>query len=296
MIGKVGLSTQAEFSQSHREYLLSAPPNKWMSDGMANHLFRVRHDETVSVLATGDSSVFGVGDFGDRLPSVGAGWTGRFAHDINAKRYINVARNGARARHLNESQLKAALGMRPTLVLTCIGTNDVLRGDYSPTEIEESLQNFVRRLHEIGSIAIFLGLPDPLVTAPGPLALRRILNRRVKAVNEILYRVARREDAIFIATWQLPYDRRNWHVDRMHPSPSGHQVIAQHVRRELALIRKCRDNLPIDVERSKHFETYWLMTNGLKWFLKRSIDLIPGLLWLIASDWLAGRARSQQPS
>lgn len=263
-----------------------------MSERMVERLFRVRHDESVSVLATGDSSVFGVGDHGDRLPSVGAGWTGRIAHDINARRYINVARNGARARDLNESQLKAALGMQPTLVLTCIGTNDVLRGDFSPSQIEESLQTFVRKLHEVGSITFFLGLPDPIITAPGPMALRQILSRRVKIVNEILYKIARREDAIFVATWHLPYHRRNWHVDRMHPSPQGHQEIAQHVRRELALIRKSRDIPSVEVARSKHFEAYWLMTNGLKWFLKRSVDLVPGLVWLLVSEWLARKAKN----
>jgi len=267
--------------------LFNLLPKKVVGDAMIDRLFKIRHSDSVTVIAMGDSSVFGVGDHGDRLPAVGAGWTGRVAHDIAALRFINVARNGARARDLNQSQMKAAHGMRPSLALICIGTNDVVRGDFSLHEVEENLRRCVIELHGIGTIPVFLGLPDPILTAPGPIALRRILHRRVVMINEALVRVCMANDAIFIATWHLPYHRENWHVDRMHPSPRGHQSIAHHVRTELALLRKGKEFIPIEVERSKHFETYWLMTNGLKWFLKRSVDLIPGLIWLIASDWVA---------
>jgi len=29
---------------------------------------------------------------------------------------------------------------------------------------------------------------------------------------------------------------------------------------------------------------YWLLTNGAKWFAKRSVDLIPALIWLVVSE------------
>lgn len=274
----------------------SEVPKKYISEKMLDRLLQIRHRSDVSVLALGDSSVFGVGDYGDKLPSVGAGWTGRLSNDIGAIRFINVSRNGARARDLNSSQIKAALGMEPTLALVCIGTNDVLRGDFSPEEIRENLVVFIRRLHEIGTIVVFLGLTDPMITAPGPISLRQILHRRVKLVNQILFETSTDEDAIFVATWHLPYHREHWHVDRMHPSPQGHQIIANHVRSELALLRKNRQSIEVNISRSKHFERYWLMTNGLKWFLKRSIDLIPGLIWLIASERLRVSNELEQKS
>lgn len=284
----ISTNTRGDVSLTDTQYdrRIEDLPRRVMSDAMIDRLFRIRHSDDVTVLAMGDSSVFGVGDYGDRFSAVGAGWTGRVAHDIAALRFVNVARNGARARDLHQSQMKAAVGMRPSLALICIGTNDVLRGDFSVEEIRNSLQRCIRQLREIESIPIFLGLPDPLLTAPGPLALKKILHRRVKLINQTLVRTCREEDAIFIATWHLPYQRKNWHVDRMHPSPNGHQVIAQHVRMELALLRKAKGSLPVEVNRSPNFEAYWLMTNGAKWFLKRSIDLIPGLVWLIVSDWV----------
>jgi lysophospholipase L1-like esterase len=253
------------------------------------HLLRLRKD--VRVIALGDSSVFGVGDLGDDLPFVGAGWSGRLARDIGAVAYINVAKNGARAKHLLKSQLPAALAMRPDLALFCIGTNDVLRGDFSPKEIYRALVRIVQELNAIDCVVIFLGLPNPMQTAPGPKFLRRILEERVEIVNGILNDVAKDFDARVIPTDILKNSKEYWHVDRMHPSPLGHQFIADHVRKSLFLPRVKGSRLPVDSDKSLKFELVWLMTNGSKWFLKRSIDLIPGLIWLVISDKFIKRTR-----
>jgi lysophospholipase L1-like esterase len=98
---------------------------------------KLRNNETISIVALGDSSVFGVGDVGGVIPATGAGWAGRVAHDLNSPRFLNLATNGSRARHLSKYQLPAALAFDPNLTLICIGTNDVLRGDFSPSEIEQ---------------------------------------------------------------------------------------------------------------------------------------------------------------
>ena len=123
------------------------------------------------IIAMGDSSVFGVGDHGNDIPSVGFGWTGRIAHDLKAERFVNVAKNGARARHLPTNQLPAVIAYRPHMVLICIGTNDVLRGDFSPEEIRSALETICKSAIELGSLVVLLGLPDPIRTAPGPMAL-----------------------------------------------------------------------------------------------------------------------------
>ena len=86
-------------------------------------IYALRHIPNLRVIAMGDSSVFGVGDHGDAIPSVGAGWAGRLSHDLNASRFINVAKNGSRARHLLKYQLSAAEAFNPDLVLICVGTN-----------------------------------------------------------------------------------------------------------------------------------------------------------------------------
>lgn len=267
-------------------FLKSLAANLPQTDAEAR-LSALRTRSDIRVIAMGDSSVFGVGDYGDRLPAVGAGWSGRLAHDIGAEKFINIARNGARARDLTHHQLRAALAMEPDLALICIGTNDVLRGDFSPQEIKESLQVVISSLNEQGCVVIFLLLPDPIRNSPGPLALRKILHRRVTIVNKVLRSFCREGLALSVETWHMPFKRELWHVDRMHPSPSGHQAIADHVRESIELPLRAGSSLPLRAADSKKFEMYWLMTNGLKWFAKRSIDLIPGLIWLVLSDKFA---------
>jgi len=254
----------------------------------------LRHISHPRIIALGDSSVFGVGDHGDAIPSVGAGWAGRLAHDLTAGNFINVAKNGARARHITKHQLSAAHAFRPDLALVCIGTNDVLRGDFSPEEIKNSLITVIETLSENNAVVILLGLPDPISTAPGPLALRKILSARVTLINEIYIELSERENVILVPTWdsKIAHERRMWHVDRMHPSAIGHQLIADLVRRKLALPRRSAKKLSTSINMSKKFELYWLITNGAKWFAKRSVDLVPALIWLMVSENIrASKAR-----
>ena len=254
----------------------------------------LRHISHPRIIALGDSSVFGVGDHGDAIPSVGAGWAGRLAHDLTAGNFINVAKNGARARHITKHQLNAAHAFRPDLALVCIGTNDVLRGDFSPEEIKNSLITVIETLSENNAVIILLGLPDPISTAPGPLALRKILSARVALINEIYIELSERENVILVPTWdsKIAHERRMWHVDRMHPSAIGHQLIADLVRRKLALPRRSAKKLSTSINMSKKFELYWLITNGAKWFAKRSVDLVPALIWLMVSENIrASKAR-----
>ena len=255
----------------------------------------LRHVEDMRIIALGDSSVFGVGDHGNDIPSVGFGWTGRIAHDLKAERFVNVAKNGARARHLPTNQLPAVIAYRPHMVLICIGTNDVLRGDFSPEEIRSCLETICKSAIEIGSLVVMLGLPDPIRTAPGPMALRRILSDRVIIINEILDEIAGDGLAIVVPTWnsRIAHERRMWHVDRMHPSALGHQHIADSVRRHLSLPRRSARKIPTEVNVSKKIEMYCLITNGAKWFAKRSIDLDPALIWLMISENMRKRRSSK---
>jgi lysophospholipase L1-like esterase len=255
----------------------------------------LRHVEDMRIIAMGDSSVFGVGDHGNEIPSVGFGWTGRIAHDLKAERFVNVAKNGARARHLPTNQLPAVIAYRPHMVLICIGTNDVLRGDFSPEEIRTCLATICKSAIEIGSLVVMLGLPDPIRTAPGPMSLRRILSDRVIIINEILDELAGDGLGIVVPTWnsRIAHERRMWHVDRMHPSALGHQHIADSVRRHLSLPRRSSKKIPTEVNVSKKFEMYWLITNGAKWFAKRSIDLVPALIWLMISENMRKRRLSK---
>jgi lysophospholipase L1-like esterase len=251
-----------------------------------NPLYQLRHVTNLRVIAMGDSSVFGVGDHGDTIPSVGAGWAGRLAHDLGATRFINVAKNGSRARDLVKNQLSTAQALDPDLVLICIGTNDVLRGDFSPEEIRESLFKVIEMLDNSKTLIVLLGLPNPMRTAPGPIVLRKILCARVAIINQIYSEISDKGLALFVPTWnsKIAHEKRLWHIDRMHPSPQGHQLIADLVRGKMELPRRSRKKLATKIDVTKSKETKWLLINGTKWFVKRSVDLIPALIWLIISE------------
>jgi lysophospholipase L1-like esterase len=249
-------------------------------------MYALRHIPNLRVIAMGDSSVFGVGDHGDAIPSVGAGWAGRLSHDLKAARFINVAKNGSRARHLLKYQLSAAEAFNPDLVLICIGTNDVLRGDFSPSEIKESMSRVVDQLGNSNAVIVLLGLPNPMRTAPGPKSLKKILSARVAIINKIYSEIADGNQIYFIPTWdsKIAHEKKLWHIDRMHPSALGHQHIADLVRRKMELPRRSSKKLPTRIDITKANQTKWLITNGAKWFAKRSVDLIPALIWLVVSE------------
>ncbi len=85
------------------------------------------------VVALGDSITFGVGDGAQGPESVETapvGWAAHVARALGASRFVNLAANGARARHLAQTQVPSALMERPDLVLLTVGGNDVLRGDF----------------------------------------------------------------------------------------------------------------------------------------------------------------------
>jgi lysophospholipase L1-like esterase len=187
---------------------------------------------------------------------------------------------------MTKHQLTAAQAFMPDLALVCIGTNDVLRGDFSTVEIKNSLAFLIQTLRQSNTVIVLLGLPDPIRTAPGPMALRKILSARVILINEILDELSRQENVVLVSTWdsKIADERRMWHVDRMHPSALGHQLIADLVRRKLALPRRSAKKIPTSINVSKKFELYWLITNGAKWFAKRSVDLVPALIWLMVSE------------
>jgi len=254
---------------------------------LEQRILRLRHIGKMRIVAIGDSSVFGVGDFDDQSHSVGAGWTGRFAHDLKAGRFVNLGKNGARFRSVVKKQLGGAISMRPDLALICVGTNDVLRGDFSPAEIRAAVESIITQFNQVDAVPVFLGIPDPIQTAPGPMSLKKILHTRVKLVNAIIEQVAEAHCAAFVSTWNhsMASDRSMWHIDRMHPSAKGHQEISDLVRRSLFLPRRSRKKLPVGIEgESKKDQIFWLLTNGAKWFAKRSIDLVPALIWLVVSS------------
>lgn len=250
-------------------------------------LYKLRLTQNLRVVGLGDSSVFGIGDIGaDTKNNTGFGWTARLAHDLRATKYLNLSRNGARARDVWDTQLPAALAAKPDLALICVGGNDALRNNFQPSEVANYLNLSVKKLEEAGSVVVLLGLHDPSRIAPAPSVIKHVLLTRVQQVNSALKWVTEQNKNIFIKTIDRDeiYDKNFWHIDRMHPSPRGHQYLADLVRRTLSLPRRRKNKLEFETSINSRAKTLWLITNGLKWFMRRSIDLLPALVYLVAVE------------
>lgn len=246
-------------------------------------LIAMRHMSNPRIAALGDSSVYGVGDTSTDGKPDGPGWVGRLSHDLAASQYINLSKNGARAHTVVSTQLVSTTFFNPDLVCVCVGMNDVMRGNYSPIQIRDSIRTLIQELNNVGAVVVLLGLPDPAKTALAPKRVKQILSRRVQSLNDILTDVSAQENALFIAGWEQKevYERSFWHVDRMHPSSLGHQLIADLIRNELNLPLRVSNTLTTKSIRTQKDDLFWLLTSGTKWLLKRSIDLIPTLIYLI---------------
>jgi lysophospholipase L1-like esterase len=231
------------------------------------------------IVGLGDSVGFGVGDVGEQF--IGPGWAGRLGAIMGAEKVLHLALPGARAADLPSTQLPAALAFRPDIAVISAGGNDVLRADYDPAVVHENIGQTIQGLKAAGVTCLVMGLPDPLRTAPLPYMVKRALSRRTMRLNEVLREVCEQFGAVFISNWfdERVYERANWHVDRMHPSPVGYQNLAE---KSVELMGWEASNPPITVQHGTAAPNriVWLLVFGSLWFLRRSKDLIPRLMML----------------
>lgn len=241
------------------------------------------------VIGLGDSVTYGIGDAG--LAYVGPSWSGRFAHGVGARAHRNFAFPGAQSRDLLRLQVPVALRIRPDVVLLSIGGNDALRSAFDEHRLCSDVRESVERLASSGAQVVLLGLADPDRTLPAPRGLRGLLSRRMARVNAALSRAVEGTGARLLPTWDDPnaYDPRQWHVDRLHPSPSGYQYLAE---RTMALlgVTPVLDPLPTAVDTPG--QTRWMLRNASVWLAKRSVDLVPGLVVMAVRERAAARASS----
>lgn len=238
----------------------------------------------------GDSAASGVGDSDENNNYFGWAYhlAKAFAEPIT---FINVSRPGAQSQEVLDVQLPKILHMKPDLVAVIVGGNDLLRNGFSPEVLEKNLNQTLQMIEEMGAISMLLELHDPTQIVPMPTLLKRVCSRRVNAVNRITRKMAMRYGSILLETRSLPdiYNLEKWHVDRMHPSRAGHQFIADsfaHLLRkrgfDVSHVDFTRGN-----NRSRKDSVIWMIKNGTPWFFKRSFDLLPAVLLLMAVEFFS---------
>lgn len=236
----------------------------------------------------GDSAAAGTGD-ADKNGAL-RGWSYYLAQHFNQPLvYANLSRPGAQSTEVVIDQLPKALTLEPTLTAVIVGGNDALRNGFSPQLLRENLRMTLMQLREIGSEIILLQLHEPTKIAPLPKTLGKVLNRRINSVNAVVRAVGSEFGAHVLAVRDIPnvYDRNRWHVDRMHPSKHGHQILA-HSFREILSPRW--DISPVHIDpvttRAKKDSLVWMLRHATPWFIKRSVDLLPAALILVMGEYI----------
>ena len=235
----------------------------------------------------GDSAASGVGDSDSQGNYFGWGYhlAQAFTEPLV---YINASRPGAQSKEVLHDQLPKVLIHEPELVAVIVGGNDLLRNGFSPQVFEENLNETLAYIEKMGATSMLLELHDPTQIVPMPRLVARVCRRRVNAVNRSTRKLARRYSSVLLETRSLDgiYQREKWHVDRMHPSKMGHQFIADnfaHLLRmrgfEIGIVKFSSSN-----NRSRKDSIIWMLKNGTPWFLKRSLDLLPAILFLSITE------------
>jgi hypothetical protein len=171
-----------------------------------------------------------------------------------------------------------------------VGGNDLLRNGFDPLLLYKNLRNCCQQLLAMGSEIIMVELHDPNKLLKLPKLMRRVLSRRVNAVNAVYRKVAMEFEIVTVKTRSLNnvHDPKNWHIDRMHPGPVGHFMLARNIADQLRK-RGWAISLPYQLpiaHRTRSEKIAWMLRNGTPWFFKRSFDLLPAALILMIFEFI----------
>lgn len=231
------------------------------------------------IVALGDSVTVGVGDVDEQ------GWAVHLAHVLGGT-LVNLAANGARAHTVVTEQLDVALASQPTVATLMVGGNDVLRGDFDSRDVGSAVERTLRRLLATGCTVVLV-MPPPVGRAlPAPAIVRRVLARRMDLVRAVTLAAVQRVSPV---AGLLVLDSTRvqevggdgvLHIDRIHPSPLGHRLLADQVAELLgeqgfgtqAVMSPVPDPPP------RRERLWWLIIRGTPWLIRRSRDLLPQLM------------------
>jgi lysophospholipase L1-like esterase len=245
--------------------------------------------------ALGDSITLGVGDPVRRAGGwAWRGWAALLADGTREPNLHILASCGARFADVERDQLPRALRLRPDIASVVVGVNDTLRTSFDVAQIAAAAAHTVGALRAAGAEVLTMRLPDPGRMLGLPDALARPLARRMHEVNAAMDAVAARFGTVhYDAAGDADcHDPLMWAVDRLHPSERGHRLIACRFHDKLVdaglLTGPRPDPEPSSPPPTRLAEFGWLATKGTAWVLRRSIDLVPGLLALAIKEWWAG--------
>jgi lysophospholipase L1-like esterase len=182
-------------------------------------------------VALGDSLTAGRDDRG---PDGGrVGWPRRLAGLLSARTAVlcaltNLAVDGAALDTVLECQLPSVAGLRPDLVSVTVGMNDIRDAGFSEERFAAGLSQLFDGMTATGATMLTCTLPDIAGIMPLPAGLVEVARTRLRRVSDVIRAQAAARGAVCLDTWAMPgaADPGLFGPDRIHPNPSGHQLMA----------------------------------------------------------------------
>ena len=177
-------------------------------------------------VALGDSQTEGLWD-GDDESGV-RGFADRLASQLDDLQpgvlYANLAVRSRRIRDVLDDQLPRAVAMRPDLITSCIGMNDVTRPGRTFATALEDIDLLHDRLAASGATVVTTTFPDLAKVLP----VGRLLGARVIQINAVIRAAADRHGFRLVDLYgaESISDPGVWSQDRIHGSPRGHALFA----------------------------------------------------------------------
>ncbi len=252
------------------------------------HIATARHGTaTTCFVALGDSITAGLGD-GVSMGRyrrdhaaralAGRGWAAMLAACLapaEQVRFANLATTGATTRDVRETQIPVALTLRPQIASLVAGMNDLLSPGFDPLRLRHNLVWSVRDLRAAGVLVLMARLHDPgrLLRLPRPA--RRLLTTRIGQLNAAVDAAAAADPEVLVidlARHPEVYRLSTFDVDRVHPGPRGHQLMARAFAETLReagvpLLALPAVGPPATPSRLAHAR--WMVSVGVPWLLAR---------------------------
>ncbi len=181
-------------------------------------------------VAIGDSFTEGVGDPDPQRPNGLRGWADRVAEALAQHSpglgYANLAIRGRKLGPILAEQLEPTLALRPDLVTSYAGANDIMRPRVDIDALATAYDEAVGRLTAAGATVVLFTAFDP-----GGSAIYRPLRGRFALYTEAVREIADRHATRLVDFWRMREyrDWGYWDTDRMHLGPAGHQRMAMAV-------------------------------------------------------------------
>ena len=236
----------------------------------------------VRFAALGDSVTYGIGD---RASHRCRGWARLLSEAIatdHAVSFCNVARPGATAADLRNSQLGDALEHRPQFASVIVGLNDTMRSAWDPRKLRADLLHTAHSLAEQGATLMTVRFHDHSRVFGVPRPLGRPMRQRIDVLNNVYDEIHATYRGLQVDLAQHPgvYDREFWSIDRLHPSELGHRALAHEFS---ALLEQhgltfASPALELDGDPTTWVgELRTLVIEGVPWMARRVRDLGPSL-------------------